>query len=626
MIEMEHLTRQTLYDLKTLFFNHMDFTNGQIQYDEFINNLLWGIKQTLPVKEVDLFKFDEWNQTFILDTSTNPDFAGNGSSLPEPSLFLEKAGERFYYYNDCPLPEFKEFQLILPLKDKDKVVGLLAVKEKFEGSLLKIGPQQGEILSKECTKLIEAAFNISKIARKERRYKQLFRVTEKFHSSMSMDAVLVEIIKTLQDVYPSFIYFLLLSHDNNSHENLPIKDLEYDSENIAAMQAYVTGSAQFEHSSTEKTCILYAPLKGKQGVYGVLQVIAPNSLVFPQDEVEFITLLANTAGSALENAQLYHQSKRLISDLQLINETSHRLNANLRLSETMIYMKRQIARSFSAQEVGFITFLADGSTKPLTGSTGLFESSEAEWYITYLTAKITIEKESLFIGDLNLQNVNEEVRYRSLMAVPMVQNNALTGFAVVLHEEPYFFSFEMFKLLQSLIHHSSMAVANSLLREELEKMVITDHLTRLYSRNYLDQKIHQSMEEDAEGTFILIDIDNFKKVNDTYGHVCGDLVLKEAGAAIRRNIRTTDVVVRLGGEEFAVISKDLTLEEGIAMADRVVREIEKLNVIYKEKAVPVTTSAGIAIHEGETIQAFIDKADRALYEAKRTGRNRLVVS
>ncbi|OES44531.1 GGDEF domain-containing protein [Domibacillus iocasae] len=165
---------------------------------------------------------------------------------------------------------------------------------------------------------------------------------------------------------------------------------------------------------------------------------------------------------------------------------------------------------------------------------------------------------------------------------------------------------------------------------KLKKLTHVDALTGLHNRRFFEEHMTESLEQSHQKQrpllLILLDLDHFKKVNDTYGHVCGDLVLKETGAAIRRNIRMTDVVVRLGGEEFAVISKDLTLEEGIAMADRVVQEIEKLNVIYKEKAVPVTTSAGIAIHEGETIQAFIDKADRALYEAKRTGRNRLVVS
>ena len=170
---------------------------------------------------------------------------------------------------------------------------------------------------------------------------------------MSMDAVLGEIISTLQSVYPTFNYYLLLSHDNNSHENLPIKDLEYDSEN-AAMQAFVTGTVQFEDHLSEQKTVLHAPLKGKQGVYGVLQVIASDTLMLPDSEIEFITLLANTAGSALENAQLYQQSKQLVSDLQFINETTRYLNTNLRLNETIRFMKKQIKKSFNADQTAFV--------------------------------------------------------------------------------------------------------------------------------------------------------------------------------------------------------------------------------------------------------------------------------
>ncbi|MEM5598439.1 hypothetical protein AAHB53_22775 [Niallia circulans] len=218
-------------------------------------------------------------------------------------------------------------------------------------------------------------------------------MTEKFHSSMMMEDVLREVIFTLKEVYPFYHYFLLLSHDNNSPTDLPVKDLEYNGENMAAMEAYVTAELQFENLKGEKSSVIYAPLKGKQGVYGVLQIIVPNAISFPKNEVEFISLLANTAGGALENAQLYQQSKKLVTDLQLINEASHQLNSNLRLNEMMNYICERISASFDAKEVGFILFsLENNSTKVLSGSSSFFFNQESQQYIKYVKEKFRSRK------------------------------------------------------------------------------------------------------------------------------------------------------------------------------------------------------------------------------------------
>ena len=189
------------------------------------------------------------------------------------------------------------------------------------------------------------------------RYKQLMQITENLHSFLDVNSLLGELCVALKELYPDFSFSLLLSQDTYNHSDLPIIDLEYDSENIAAIKAYATGELQFESSSTAKHAIIYAPLKGKQVTYGVLQVIVADTTEFSTNEVEFLRLLASSAGCSLENAHLYQQAKQEIANLQLINETSHCLNTNLRLVDTMTYMSDQIITSIDAQEVGFFLFL-----------------------------------------------------------------------------------------------------------------------------------------------------------------------------------------------------------------------------------------------------------------------------
>lgn len=621
MIKMEQVGQQMILKLKSCFFDIIGAENGLLIYEDLLGKMLETMKELTGAQEVTLFSYSDWKQQIIQEASTATNtYQSNTPSVLSWLEIREMAKETCVFRHG--LPEFNGYDIVLLLMRMDDILGCMAFKDK-NGIFSKYPESLLQELCAESAQFLAKAQYLVKTVFEERRYKQLFRVTEKFHSTMNMDDVLGEIINTLQEVYPTFTYYLLLSHDNNIIEDLPIKDLEYDSENIAAMQAYVTGTFQFEDSVQERRSVMYAPLKGKQGVYGVLQVIAPNTLVFPKNEVEFITLLANTAGSALENAQLYQQSKRLITDLKLINETSHQLNSNLRLSETMSFITERITNSFDAEVVGFILLSNDyRETKVLNGSTEFFHTKEAEEYIAYMKGKVETDKEALFIGDFNFPYETTDSKFKSIMVVPMTQSGILKGFAIVMHQEPYHFSFETFKLLQSLVHHSTLAFTNSMLREELEKMVDTDHLTKLFSRNYLDEKIHQSMNKDHEGTFIMIDIDNFKSINDTFGHQVGDAVIIQVADIINANIRESDVGARWGGEELAIYLPGVSLTTGLVIAKRLVK---KVFACTKPR---VTISCGVShwnSGQKDSYAALFKRADKALYTAKQTGKNKVVV-
>jgi diguanylate cyclase (GGDEF)-like protein len=153
-------------------------------------------------------------------------------------------------------------------------------------------------------------------------------------------------------------------------------------------------------------------------------------------------------------------------------------------------------------------------------------------------------------------------------------------------------------------------------------MVITDHLTKLYSRNYLDDKIQQSMEEDGEGTFIIIDIDDFKLINDTYGHQVGDDVIIQVANIIQAHIRGSDIGARWGGEELAIYLPRVSVETGKQIAERLVVKVRELS------NPSVTISCGISHwkkEENDCYNAVFKRADKALYKAKGTGKDKVVI-
>jgi diguanylate cyclase (GGDEF)-like protein len=616
----EILEREIILELKSRFFDLISTGGLSFSFSTALSDMMAILKELLRADEVDFYSCEEWKQGMFLEATTRISPNGGVSGAFSDDLVRELAAKPYAFIK---YPELMpQYQLLLILAANEKPRNLFGFQMERD-TLSRLSDRFFDSLSYECNVFIEKVRSLADTMEEEKRYKQLFRVTKKFHSTMDMDAVLDEIISTLREVYPSFTYYLLLSHDHKGYGGLPVKDLEYDSDNLTAMQSYVSGDIQFEDSVIDKNSIMYAPLKGKQGVYGVLQVIAPNSLVFPQNEVEFIKLLANTAGSALENAKLYEQSRKLIADLQLINETSHQLNTSLRLTDTMKFICGQIIKSFNAQEVGFI-MLDEGQSdySVLQGSTSFFFSKDASGYILSVAKRIKQDAEPLFIGDISSDSEDSSLHFRSIMCVPMIQSGDLKGFALVMHEEPYHFAFDTFKLLQSLIHHSTLAFTNSMLREELEKMVVTDHLTKLYSRGYLDDKMNLSMLEDQQGTFILIDIDNFKSVNDQFGHQVGDEVLIQLARQIAKNIRGTDIGARWGGEELAIYLPGTPLETGVMIANRLVDKVEK------HTNPNVTVSCGVSTWirgQEDTTKTVFKRADQALYIAKGSGKNKVVV-
>jgi diguanylate cyclase (GGDEF)-like protein len=482
--------------------------------------------------------------------------------------------------------------------------------------------KEGERIPEEMEKLIERFLNSSylheKTYKEKQQQKQMIELTELFHSLMNKEDVGKKLMEKLESMYPDLSFSLLISHDQDQQMQIPagvlnFKDAETDG---TALDAYLSGEIKYESASSA-----YVPIKSLQVTYGVLFVSSKGDNELEYAKVSAIARITNAAGNAFENARLYEQSQTVIKNLQLINETSHQLNKSLRLTETMRDLSKRMIDYFEADEVGFFYIDQLGETKALPGSTYFFQTKEVLPYLQFVTTKLSEDQNGVFIG--NGVSLFGEHGYGSLMSVPMLENSELRGYAIALKKPPYTFTFEMYKLFQSLIHHSTLAVTNSMLRDKLEHLVKTDQLTELYSRNYLEEKINYSMNSDKSGTFLLIDIDNFKQINDTYGHQTGDDILIQVAEVIHKNIRDHDVGARWGGEELAIYLPQAELTAGIKVAKRLIQAV-------KEGTKPsVTISVGVSSWSEKMkkpLKILFQDADEALYSAKRNGKNQLAAS
>ena len=168
---------------------------------------------------------------------------------------------------------------------------------------------------------------------------------------------------------------------------------------------------------------------------------------------------------------------------------------------------------------------------------------------------------------------------------------------------------------------------------QLRQLATTDQLTGLLNRREFDRLLVEEVERtrrfERPLALVLIDLDHFKRINDRHGHPAGDTVLRTVAARITETVRSLDRVARIGGEEFAVLLMETSVEEAMAAAQRLIEVMRGASMaVSDEVCLPVTISAGVAVapmHAKEAA-ALIEAADKALYTAKRNGRNRVVLA
>ncbi|MFC4409777.1 diguanylate cyclase domain-containing protein [Chungangia koreensis] len=456
--------------------------------------------------------------------------------------------------------------------------------------------------------------------KQERKYKNLYAVTELFHSTMDVEPILNGIIRSVKNTFPDFETELILSNDYGETLQGIVRNLHYTSERDSTLEAYVSGNMTTEQAPELNARLLNVPIRGRQAIYGILQLAAPYDYLFSNSQMNYIGMLAKTAGNALENAKLYQQSHQLISELQLINETSQKMNLNISLDEKLHYLLEQMDISFKPSQSGFILYDHEREGYNIIGLEDGFISFNGGRFIFYAEDHFKETDEPLFIADIKKQGY-VDAEYRSMMAVPLLEHGKVIGFYLVLHREPYYFSFENFKLMQSMIQHSTLAITNSKLRERLQEMVDKDYLTKLYSRKYFDRYVQSSFEKDESGVLLIMDVDNFKTVNDRYGHLKGDEVLIQISERIHTACEEWNGIgVRWGGEEIGIYLPSCRIDVGTTFARQLLTDIPQLT------NPSVTVSIGLTEWNQKNVlqtSEIFHQADLALYEAKNSGKNQM---
>jgi diguanylate cyclase (GGDEF)-like protein len=184
--------------------------------------------------------------------------------------------------------------------------------------------------------------------------------------------------------------------------------------------------------------------------------------------------------------------------------------------------------------------------------------------------------------------------------------------------------------LRQLVQLTGMAIATLNLRTKLENQSIRDSLTGLFNRHFMQISLERELARAARRgqtlAVFMLDLDHFKRFNDTFGHAAGDVVLKAVAEIFRANIRAEDIACRYGGEEFTIMLPDITHDIAMERAECVRRAVAELNLTFDSEIFSeITVSIGMAMYpmDGEAADQLLRRADMALYRAKRGGRNQV---
>lgn len=336
--------------------------------------------------------------------------------------------------------------------------------------------------------------------------------------------------------------------------------------------------------------------------------------------------------------QLKAELEHRVGELQILYDLARTIASTLDLEEVLERIAQVVPQKLNVPKFSIMLLNGEGLLEVLkawpanVGSEGLtFAIDEG------ICGRAAASRKSEYVPDLEADTLfkvrgGEGAKGRGcLLAVPMVHGGEFLGVLNFERPQKADFSADEIEFFTAVADQAAMAVQNARLHEQTVALSVTDPLTGIPNRRHLfqqlDAEIVRANRFGTQLSFLMIDIDHFKHLNDTAGHSAGDDVLKQVSAILRRTVRKVDTVARYGGEEFVVLLPQVARAEALEVAEKLRKNVEEapLEAARTQPGGKVTISVGVANLPGDATERtkLVDSADSALYASKRGGRNRV---
>ena len=373
---------------------------------------------------------------------------------------------------------------------------------------------------------------------------------------------------------------------------------------------------------------LAIPLMVGDEVMGVLDCQSDQPDHFDRETIDLLTLFSTQASMALQNARLHALEQQRARQLRAINAVAQQCTAVLDLEELLGRVCELVQQSFQSEQVSLLLREQEelvlrahhGGLTPLVERGARFAAGEQPW------SEILAKSSTLIQSRAQGSELYAETATR--MSVPLISFGQVLGILLLDSSRSGVFSESDVQPLESVADICSTAIQNAHYVERVKQLAYIDGLTGIFNRRFFELRIAEEIERARRHksgmAVIMADIDQFKNLNDDFGHLLGDEVLRQVSSLFQQQLRKIDVVCRYGGEEFGLILPQTGASHALRVAEKLRRAVES----WKFPGVPrtVTISAGIGVFpdHGTTRDELVRAADNGLYAAKQAGRNRTI--